>query len=55
MQGEPRIDTRACPTMDWCDTSVLTPCRKSSKEHQYQAEQQGQHRRHGHPPGGKSS
>jgi len=30
MHGESRIATRACPTMDKCDTSVLTPCRKSS-------------------------
>src|SRR5271165_780557 len=30
MHGESRIATSACPTMDSCDTSVLTPCRKSS-------------------------
>jgi hypothetical protein len=30
MHCESRIATRACPTMDRCDTSVLTPCRKSS-------------------------
>ena len=30
MHGESRIATRACPTMDRCDTSVLMPCRKSS-------------------------
>ena len=28
MDGESRIATRACPTMNSCDTSFLTPCRR---------------------------
>jgi len=30
MHGESRVAISACPTMDSCGTSVLTPCRKSS-------------------------